>query len=250
MTHAGRGARVQVPDGIRALLFDMDGVLTDTARVHAAAWKETFDAVLAELGEGPPFDRRADYVAHVDGRSRLDGVRAFLASRGIELPEGGAGDPPDALTVHGVGRRKNDLVVDLIRRQGVDAYEGSVRFLREARARGMQTAVVSSSANAREALRSAGLEDCFDTWVDGVRIDEEDLPGKPAPDTFLAAARDLGVAPAQAAVLEDALAGVEAGRAGDFGWVVGVDRAEQGDELRARGADVVVCDLAELELAR
>lgn len=244
----GTATGVQVPPAIRALLFDMDGVLTDTARVHAAAWKETFDEVLEQVGSGPPFDLRDDYVAHVDGKPRLDGVRAFLAARGIDLPEGDAADAPGALTVHGIGRRKNERVLELIRRDGVDAYEGSVRFVHEARARGLACAVVSSSANARESLRSAGLESCFDTWVDGVRIDAERLAGKPAPDTFLLAAADLGVAPGHAAVLEDALAGVEAGRAGDFGWVVGVDRAGQADALRARGADVVVCDLAELEL--
>ena len=226
----------------------MDGVLTDTAVVHARAWKETFDAVLARLAAGPPFDAGADYQQHVDGRSRLDGVRAFLASRDIELPEGTPDDPDDALTVHGIGRRKNDLVLGLIREGGVDAYPGSVALVRAARERGLGCAVVSSSANAREALRAAGLEDCFDAWVDGVRIDAEGLPGKPHPDTFLAAAADLGVRPADAVVLEDALAGVEAGRAGGFGCVVGVDRTGNADALRAHGADVVVTDLSELAL--
>nr|WP_241004345.1 beta-phosphoglucomutase family hydrolase [Conexibacter sp. SYSU D00693] len=241
---------MRVPDSVRALLFDMDGVLTDTARVHAGAWQQTFDAVLDELGsDAPRFDTDADYRAYVDGKSRLDGVRSFLEARGVELPEGEADDGPQALTVRGVGRRKNDLVLELIRSRGVDRYEGSLRFVEQARAKGLQTAVVSSSANAREALRSAGMDELFDTWVDGVRIDEEGLPGKPAPDTFLAAARDLGVSPAHAAVLEDALAGVAAGRAGDFGWVVGVDRTGHPDDLRKHGADVVVRDLEELELA-
>ena len=239
---------MRLPSSTAALLFDMDGVLTDTAVVHARAWKETFDAVLERLGSGPPFDAGADYTAHVDGRSRLDGVRGFLASREIELPEGSHDDPEDALTVQGIGRRKNDLVVALIREGGVKAYPGSVAFVRAARERGLPCAVVSSSANAREALRAAGLEDCFDTWVDGVRIDAEQLPGKPKPDTFLTAAADLGVRPEDAVVLEDALAGVAAGRAGGFGCVVGVDRTGHADELRERGADVVVGDLADLEL--
>lgn len=242
------GMGVRVPDSLRALLFDMDGVLTDTAVLHAAAWKQAFDAALDALGVGPPFDERADYLAHVDGRSRLDGVRGFLTSRGIALPNGREEDAPGTLTVHGIGRAKNDLVVELIRTRGVEPYAGSVELVHAARDRGLATAVVSSSANAREGLRSAGLEECFDVWVDGVRIDAEDLPGKPAPDTFLAAARDLGIEPAQAAVLEDAVAGVQAGRAGDFGWVVGVDRHGQADALRAAGADAVVGDLAELEL--
>jgi beta-phosphoglucomutase family hydrolase len=241
-------AAVRLPASTAALLFDMDGVLTDTAVVHARAWGETFDAVLAKIGAGPPFDRQADYEAHVDGRSRLDGVRAFLESRGIELPEGTPDDPPGALTVRGIGRRKNDLVLQLIRQGGVHAYPGSVSFLRDARGRGLGCALVTSSANAHEALRTAGLEDCFDAWVDGVRIDAEQLPGKPRPDTFLAAAADLGVPVERAVVLEDALAGVEAGRAGGFGCVVGVDRTGRADALRAHGADVVVGDLSELAL--
>ena len=239
---------MRLPASTAALLFDMDGVLTDTAVVHARAWDETFDAVLKQLGAGPPFDREADYEAHVDGRSRLDGVRAFLASRSIELPEGTPADPPDALTINGIGRRKNDLVLRLIREGGVQAYPGSVSFVRAARERGLGCGLVSSSANALEALRAAGLEDCFDAWVDGVRIDAEQLPGKPNPDTFLAAAADLGVPPEHAVVLEDALAGVEAGRAGGFGCVVGVDRTGRADALREHGADVVVGDLSELEL--
>jgi beta-phosphoglucomutase family hydrolase len=241
-------AIVRVPDEIRALLLDMDGVLTNTAVVHAGAWKRTFDAVLEEVGKGPPFDPRTDYVQYVDGKSRLDGVRSFLEARGVELPEGTKEDPPDALTVNGVGRRKNDLVLELIRTQGVEAYEGSRRLVQQAREQGIGVAVVSSSANAREALRSVGMEDLFDTWVDGVRIEREGIKGKPAPDGFLAAARDLGVEPAHAAVVEDALAGVEAGRNGQFGWVVGVDRTGNADALREHGADVVVQDLEELEL--
>jgi beta-phosphoglucomutase family hydrolase len=239
---------VLVPEPIRAFLLDMDGVLTNTAVVHAGAWKRTFDAVLEQIGAGPPFDAREDYVAYVDGKSRLDGVRSFLEARGVELPEGTKEDSPEALTVNGVGRRKNDLVLELIRTQGVEPYEGSRRFVQQARELGHGVAVVSSSANAREALRSVGMDDLFDSWVDGVRIDEEGIKGKPAPDGFLTAARDLGVDPAHAAVVEDALAGVEAGRNGDFGWVVGVDRIGHADALREHGADVVVQDLDELEL--
>jgi beta-phosphoglucomutase family hydrolase len=239
----------RIPEAVTALLFDVDGVLTDTASVHAKAWKDTFDAVLERLGTGqPPFDIATDYRLYVDGRSRLDGVRGFLEARSIDLPEGSPDDPPDALTVQGIGRRKNDLVLSLIRSDGVPRYPDSERFVRAAVAAGYKTAVVSSSANAREALQSAGIEDCFDTWVDGVRIATEHLAGKPAPDTFLAAARDLGVDASAAAVFEDALAGVEAGRAGDFGWVLGVDRVGHGDALREHGADAVVTDLGQIEL--
>lgn len=239
---------VRVPETIHALLLDMDGVLTNTAVVHAGAWKQAFDRVLEEVGAGPPFDARTDYEAHVDGKTRLDGVRSFLTARGVELPEGTKEDPPDAVTVNGVGRRKNDLVVELIRTEGVEPYEGSRRFVQQAREKGLKVAVVSSSANAREALRSVQMDELFDTWVDGVRIDEEGIKGKPAPDGFLVAARDLGVEPGNAAVIEDALAGVEAGRNGDFGWVVGVDRTDHADDLLEHGADVVVKDLDELEL--
>lgn len=239
-----------LPASAAALLFDVDGVLTDTAVVHSRAWKETFDEVLERCGESPPFDEDDDYARYVDGRSRLDGVRAFLDSRNIELPEGEVGDPPDALTVQGVGRRKNDLLVRAMRTDGVRAFPDAVDFVRRAHDRGLLLAVVSSSANAREALRSAGIEACFDTWVDGVRIDADDLTGKPAPDTFLAAAADLDVDPADAVVFEDALAGVEAGRAGGFGCVVGVDRHGDAEALRERGADIVVSDLGTLELPR
>lgn len=239
---------MRLPDHIDAVLLDMDGVVTNTAVLHAEAWKEAFDAALERLGDDhDPFDARADYASHVDGRPRLDGVRAFLASRGIELPEGTPDDAPGELTVHGVGRAKNDRVVELIETQGVATYPGSVAFLQAARARGLRTALVSSSANARAAIASAGLEDCFDAWVDGVRIVDEAIPGKPAPDTFLLAARELGVEPARAAVVEDALSGVEAGRAGGFGWVLGVDRLDHAAALREHGADDVVADLDEVD---
>jgi beta-phosphoglucomutase family hydrolase len=240
-----------LPDTIRACLFDLDGVLTKTAVVHAAAWKEMFDEFLRRRSEQTgepfvPFDSKADYDRYVDGKPRYDGVRSFLASRGIELPEGSPDDPPDAETVAGLGNRKNDLVLALLRRDGVEAYEGSVRYVEAVHDAGLPCAVVSSSANTQEVLRAAGLERLFQLRVDGLTARAENLKGKPAPDTFLAAARKLGVEPAAAAVFEDALAGVEAGRAGDFGLVVGVDRTGQADALREHGADVVVQDLSEL----
>ncbi|GAA2543177.1 MULTISPECIES: HAD family hydrolase [Streptomyces] len=236
-----------LPDGILACLFDLDGVVTKTAVVHAAAWKETFDAFLRERdGEDfRPFDD-TDYDAYVDGRPRADGVRTFLASRGIELPEGTPGDPPEAGTVHGLGNRKNELLLEKIRTDGVKAYDGTLRYIEAVRARGLRTAIVSSSANCRDVLRSIGAEDLFDVRIDGVVAAERGLPGKPEPDTFLAAARDLGVEPSRAAVFEDAQAGMDAGRAGHFGYVVGVDRVGQADALYAHGADRVVTDLAEL----
>jgi beta-phosphoglucomutase family hydrolase len=236
-----------LPEDIQACLFDLDGVVTKTAVVHAAAWKETFDAFLRERdGEDfRPFTD-ADYDEYVDGRPRADGVRAFLASRGIDLPEGSPDDPPDARTVHGVGNRKNALLLEKIRTQGVEAYDGTLRYIDAVRARGLRTAIVSSSANTRDVLRSIDAERLFDVRIDGVVAAERKLPGKPRPDTFLAAARDLGVEPSRAAVFEDALAGMDAGRAGRFGYVVGVDRVGQTDALYAHGADRVVKDLAEL----
>jgi beta-phosphoglucomutase family hydrolase len=244
-----------LPDGIRACLFDLDGVLTKTAAVHAAAWKEMFDdflrspAAAAAGGKGDdlrPFDIHDDYDDYVDGKPRLDGVRDFLASRHIRLPEGDRHDPPSADTVNGLGSRKNDLVLERIHDRGVEVYPGSVDYVTAVRDAGLSTAVVSSSANCRDVLVAAGILDLFDDRVDGVVADEEHLKGKPAPDTFLAAARRLGVEPAGAAVFEDALAGVAAGRAGRFGYVVGVDRVGQADALAAHGADRVVSDLSEL----
>jgi beta-phosphoglucomutase family hydrolase len=237
-----------LPDETRACLFDLDGVLTKTALVHAAAWKEMFDDFLRRR-DGPdytPFDSNADYNEYVDGKPRYDGVRSFLASRGIELPEGKPNDPPGAETVMGLGNRKNELVLEKIRTEGVEVYEGSVRYAKAVRDAGVHRAVVSASANCRDVLRSAGIEELFEVVVDGVVADHEQLKGKPAPDTFLAAARKLDVPPAQAAVFEDAVAGVEAGRAGNFAVVVGVDRVGHADDLRAHGADVVVSDLEEL----
>ena len=240
-----------LPDGTQACLFDLDGVLTQTAKVHAKAWKEMFDDFLAarakETGEPfVPFDAHADYDQHVDGLPRADGVRGFLASRGIVLPEGDEDDPPGAQTVHGLGNRKNSLVLALMRRDGVQPYEGSVRYVDAAKDAGLKVAVVSSSANARDALSAAGLLDRFEHVVDGHTAQREHLQGKPAPDMFLAGARAVGVEPAHAAVFEDALAGVQAGRAGHFGRVIGVDRVGQADSLREHGADVVVRDLSEL----
>jgi beta-phosphoglucomutase family hydrolase len=235
-----------LPPEITACLFDLDGVLTDTAAIHARAWKEMFDAFLrASDASQRPFDDN-DYARYVDGKPRLDGVRAFLEARGIELPQGSSEDPPGAATVHGLGRRKNDLVLELIRRDGVDAYPGSVRFVKAARDAGLRRAVVSSSTNCREVLVAAGIEHLFEVRVDGIVAEREGLAGKPAPDTFLAAARELEVEPARAAVVEDALAGVEAGRAGAFGFVVGVDRVGQAEALKEHGADTVVRDLDEL----
>ena len=240
-----------LPDATRACMFDLDGVLTDTASVHAAAWKRMFDEFLAAHARQQgvplrPFDIVADYGAYVDGRPRMEGTRTFLASRGIELPEGGPDDPPGAQTVYGLSTAKNDLVQTLIQEQGVDVYPGSVRYLHAVRDAGLRTAVVSSSANAGQVLDVAGLSSLIDHRVDGVTAKERALAGKPAPDTFLAAAADLGVDPDQAVVFEDALAGVAAGRAGNFGRVIGVDRLGQADALRAQGADVVVTDLADL----
>ncbi|KAF2775708.1 beta-phosphoglucomutase family hydrolase [Streptomyces sp. OM5714] len=236
-----------LPDDIQACLFDLDGVVTRTAVVHAAAWKATFDAFLSERG-GPDFRpfTDSDYDQYVDGRPRADGVRSFLASRGIELPEGTPDDPPDAGTVNGVGNRKNELLLEKIRTDGVEPYEGTLRYIDAVRAAGLATAIVSSSANTRDVLRSIDAERLFDVRIDGVVARERKLPGKPHPDTFLAAARDLGVEAARAAVFEDALAGMDAGRSGHFGYVVGVDRVGQTDALYAHGADRVVKDLAEL----
>ncbi len=243
--------RLRLPETIAACLFDLDGVLTRTAELHAAAWKQTFDTFLRGLasrggGSLVPFDAVADYDTYVDGRPRADGVRSFLASRGIRLPEGPPADPSAEETVHGLGLRKNELVHELMTERGVAAYEGSVRFLAAVQEAGLGRAVVTSSENADATLRAAGLEHAFDVQVDGAVAHELGLAGKPAPDVFLEAARRLGGEPQHAAVFEDALAGVAAGRAGGFGFVVGVDRADEAAELRAGGADIVVGDLADL----
>jgi beta-phosphoglucomutase family hydrolase len=240
-----------LPVTIRALLFDLDGVITKTALVHAKAWKATFDAYLRERAERTgeefrEFDTGADYNEYVDGKQRQDGVRSFLASRGIELPEGGHDDRPGAETVHGIGNLKNESVQRLIREDGVEVYDGTVRYVKAAREQGLATAVVSSSANTSEVLSVTGLSDLFSAIVDGNTARARGLTGKPAPDTFLAGAEELGSTPEQAAVFEDATAGVAAGRAGGFGYVIGVDRVGHADDLLARGADIVVKDLDEL----
>ena len=234
-----------------AVLFDLDGVLTDTARLHAACWKEMFDAYLrgraASRGEPfQPFEIDPDYRLHVDGKPRFDGVRDFLRSRRIEIPEGVPEDPPDRETVCGLGNRKNQLVGEAIERLGVDAYPGSVRLVSHVRAQGLRTAVVSASANCAAVLRAAGITDLFEVRVDGNTLRERQLRGKPAPDSFLEAARALRVEPSRAAVIEDAISGVQAGRAGAFGLVVGVARKGDAEALARSGADRVVADLAEL----
>jgi beta-phosphoglucomutase family hydrolase len=243
-----------LPERIRAALFDLDGVLTPTAAVHAAAWQEMFDGFLRER-EGPgfrPFDPVDDYATYVDGRARADGTRSFLASRGITLPEGSSGDPPDAQTVEGLSERKDGIFRRHLAERGVTPYPGSVRYLRTIRAAGLRTAVVSASRHCAEIVAAAGIGDLFDVRVDGLDAARERLRGKPAPDTFVAAAKRLTTITAQAAVFEDAIAGVAAGRAGRFGWVVGVDRtagsgpSRHAGDLREHGADIVVRDLAEL----
>ncbi|HSP09653.1 MAG TPA: beta-phosphoglucomutase family hydrolase [Candidatus Dormibacteraeota bacterium] len=240
-----------LPAAVTACLFDLDGVLTQTASVHARAWKTMFDAFLKQRAAAggsqfKPFDKVSDYDEYVDGKPRADGVRSFLASRHIEIPEGGDSDPPGKDTVHGLGNRKDRLFLDLIHRDGVKPYEGSVRYLHAVREAGLRTAVVSSSKNCSEVLKAAKLVGLFDGQVDGKLAEAEHLKGKPAPDTYLRAARMLGAHATESAVYEDALAGVEAGRAGGFGLVVGVNRTGQAAALRAHGADVVVSDLADL----
>ncbi|HTM85174.1 MAG TPA: beta-phosphoglucomutase family hydrolase [Mycobacterium sp.] len=240
-----------LPESVRACLFDLDGVLTDTASAHTRAWQAMFDAYLSARAEhtgGPfvPFDPVADYRRFVDGRKRDDGVRSFLASRGIVLPDGDDDDPPDAETVHGLGNRKNAAFRATLHADGVDVFEGSRRYLAAVTAAGLATAVVSASANAGEVLAITGLDTFIAQRVDGVTLRTEHIAGKPAPDSFLRAAQLLGVAPAAAAVFEDALSGVTAGRAGGFGFVVGVDRVGQAEDLLSHGADIVVTDLEEL----
>ena len=242
-----------MPAGISACLFDLDGVLTQTEVVHAAAWQEMFDAFLRQHATRTgqpfvPFDIVSDYGRYVDGKPRADGARSFLESRGIYLPEGSNDDDAGAGTVHALGNWKNTILLRKIADEGALAYPGSVRFLRGVLAAGLGRAVVSASANCRAVLIGAALMDSFQVVVDAAVADSGKLRGKPAPDTYLAAASMLGVSPAAAAIFEDAQAGVAAGRAGGFGWVVGVDRIGQADALRREGADVVVADLSELLL--
>lgn len=226
----------------------MDGVLTRTASVHAAAWKQAFDEFLADhVGPGfQPFDAEADYDRYVDGRARSDGARSFLESRGIRLPDGLPGDHPGAMTIAGVSNRKNELVLAKIRESGVAVFDDAVRYAEAVAGAGYARAVVSASANTVQVLEAAGLLDLFPVRVDGIVAEVQHLASKPAPDMFLAGARLLGLDAARSAVFEDALAGVEAGRAGGFGCVVGVDRVGQAEALRQHGADIVVSDLTRL----
>jgi beta-phosphoglucomutase family hydrolase len=236
-----------LPETITACLFDLDGVLTGTAVLHREAWKRTFDEFLrARDGAGFQEFTDKDYATYVDGRPRADGVREFLKSRGIELPEGDPDDAVDAPTINGVGNRKNELVLKIIDERGVSPYPGSIRYLDAVKAAGLRIAVVTSSANGAKVLDAGDLSKYVEARVDGLTIREKHLKGKPAPDSFLAGAEALGVKPENAAVFEDAQSGVQAGKAGGFGYVVGVNRADQAQELRAHGADVVVDDLAEL----
>ncbi|UGT90535.1 beta-phosphoglucomutase family hydrolase [Mycobacterium ostraviense] len=240
-----------LPEKVRACLFDLDGVLTDTASVHSKAWKAMFDAYLSERAERTgepfvPFDPATDYRRYVDGKKREDGVRSFLESRGIQLPDGNPDDSGETETVYGLGNRKNDMFQQVLRDEGVEVFEGSRRYLEAAAAAGLGIAVVSSSANTRDVLEITGLDRFVQQRVDGVRLRQEHIAGKPAPDSFLRGAQLLDADPDTAAVFEDALSGVQAGRAGNFGFVVGVDRVGQAEDLRRNGADVVVNDLAEL----
>jgi beta-phosphoglucomutase family hydrolase len=246
-----RPAVLGLPDEVHAILFDLDGVLTDTASVHKKAWKTMFDAYLREHAERTgekfvQFDVDADYLKYVDGKRREDGVRDFLASRGVTLPEGEPDDASGSETVTGLGNRKNEMFLQTLHGDGVEVFDGSRRYLEAVAAAGLAIAVVSSSANTRDVLRITGLDEFVKHVVDGVTMREEHIRGKPAPDSYLRGAELLGVAPAEAAVFEDALAGVESGRAGNFGFVVGVDRVGQREALLHNGADVVVTDLAEL----
>jgi beta-phosphoglucomutase family hydrolase len=240
-----------LPDTITACLFDMDGVITQTAKVHDAAWKEMFDEFLKDWSKEhnqpfKEFDPVNDYDEYVDGKPRLEGTASFLESRGIKLPEGNESDKAGTQTIWGLSNKKNDLVLKVMERDGVQPYEGSVRYVNAVRKAGLKTAIVSSSANTEAALKAAGVADLFEARVDHQAAERSHLHGKPAPDTFLEAAKMLGVDAKNAVVFEDALAGVAAGHAGHFGFVVGVDRVGQADQLKSHGADVVVKDLAEL----
>ena len=239
------------PQKFDAVLFDMDGVLTATAKVHAASWKKMFDDFLkkraAESGKPfTPFDIGTDYKLYVDGKLRDEGVSSFLESRDIKLPVGETGDPPDCETVIGLGNRKNELVNKIIETEGVDIYEGSIALVRLLRQEGIKIAVVSASKNCERVLNVTGITDLFDVMVDGNVAACLGLPGKPAPDTFLKAAEMLDTEPARAVVVEDAISGVQAGKAGNFGLVIGVDRHGEPDSLSNNGADIVVDDLDKL----
>jgi beta-phosphoglucomutase family hydrolase len=238
-------------DQYDAVLFDLDGVITNTAKLHAACWKQMLDEYLqkraTDRGEAfRPFDLATDYRLYLDGKPRFDGVRDFLASRGIQLPEGNSDDPPQAETVRGLGNRKNALVSDAIEHMGVEPYQGSVQFIHQLRREGFKIALVTSSENCTAVLKSAKLDALFDVRVDGHMVETQDLAGKPAPDTFLMAAKLLGVEPRRSVVVEDAISGVQAGSSGNFGLVIGVARKGNAEELKQHGANVVVNDLSEL----
>ena len=238
-----------------AILMDLDGVITETAKIHAQAWKRMFDKYLRERaarlgGTYEPFDLERDYKTYVDGKPRYDGMASFLRSRGIYLPPGEESDPPHKETICGLGNRKNKRFLDAIRQRGVEVYQTSIDFIRRVKSRGLRVAVVTSSRNCREVLEAVGISDLFDARVDGIVAREWMLDGKPAPDTYLEAARRLGVKPRRAAVIEDAVSGVQAGKAGIFGLVVGICRNGQPELLQQSGADIVVSDLSELRLGK
>jgi alpha,alpha-trehalase len=239
------------PDRFDAVLFDLDGVITATAKVHAVCWKKLFDEYLRKRAADKkepfrPFEIETDYKLYVDGKPRYEGVRSFLESRSIHLPYGKPDSPPDQESIFGLGNRKNEMLNDVIESEGVERIESSITLIRLLRSQGIKIAVVSSSANCRTILRAAGIEDLFDARVDGEVATQMKLTGKPAPDTFLAAAKQLGADPKRAVVVEDAISGVQAGRAGNFGLVIGVDRKGDAESLRDNGADIVVSDLEEI----
>lgn len=234
-----------------AVLFDLDGVITDTAKVHASCWKRMFDGFLQKHAAEKkvafqPFDIQEDYTNYVDGKLRYEGVRSFLESRGIELPFGDPDDQPGFASVTGLGNLKDQMVKEVLDAEGIEVYEGSVAFLQQLRRQGFRTALVSASKNAGAVLQIAGIADLFDIRVDGEAADRLRLPGKPAPDTFLEAARQLGAEPSRSVVIEDALSGVRAGRDGGFGLVIGIARKGNHEALKKEGADIVVGDLREL----
>ena len=235
-------------DRFDAVLFDLDGVITATAKVHAACWKRMFDEFLRRQPDEPfeSFDIQTDYPIHIDGKLREDGVRSFLESRGISLPEGDLAEPPGYETVHGLGKLKDRMFKEILSEEGVEVYEGAVALVNQLRGQGIKTAVVSASKNCKAVLEAASIDHLFDVRVDGEVASQLKLPGKPAPDKFLKAAHQLGVEPHRAVVVEDAISGVQAGRAGGFGLVVGVERKGDAEELKRHGADIVVSDPGEL----
>jgi trehalose 6-phosphate phosphatase len=250
--HSPRENKIDLA-GLRAFLFDLDGVVTKTAKVHAASWKRLFDDYLSQRAQKTgqpfkPFDTVADYLRYVDGKPRQDGAESFLRARGIDLPLGGPDDGPDEETVNGLANRKDRYFNEALDRRGVDVFDGTVRFIRDARARGIHTAIVSSSRNCKAIVAKAGLTALFEARVDGIDALDLHLKGKPDPDTYLEAAKRLKTAADQSAIFEDAVAGVEAGQAGHFRLVVGIGHGAHGADLRAHGAGLVVADLGKVEL--